>query len=57
LRINGQTLGYAEYGEPDGLPVIGFHGMPGSRLVMKSIEKAALAANVCLITPDRPGCG
>jgi hypothetical protein len=27
-----RRLAYAEYGDPDGLPVILFHGLPGSRL-------------------------
>lgn len=54
---DGRTLGYAEYGESTGTPVIGFHGMPGSRLVMKSVEKAALAARARIIAPDRPGYG
>jgi pimeloyl-ACP methyl ester carboxylesterase len=54
---DGRTLGYAEYGDPLGIPVIGFHGMPGSRLVMKSVDKAALAAGARLIAPDRPGYG
>lgn len=50
-------MGYAEYGDPAGIPVIGFHGMPGSRLVMKSVEQAAIAAGVRIIAPDRPGYG
>ncbi len=54
---DGRTLGYAEFGDPTGTPVIGFHGMPGSRLVMKSAEKAALASGAHLIAPDRPGYG
>ena len=54
---DGRTLGYAEYGEPTGTPIVGFHGMPGSRLVLMSIEKAALASGARLIAPDRPGYG
>ncbi len=54
---DGRTLGYAEYGVPTGLPVFGFHGMPGSRLMMKAVEKAALASGARLIAPDRPGYG
>jgi pimeloyl-ACP methyl ester carboxylesterase len=52
-----RTPAYAEYGEATGTPVIGFHGMPGSRLVMKSVEKSAVAAQARLIAPDRPGYG
>ena len=29
---NGRTLGYAEYGDPEGKPVFHFHGSSGSRL-------------------------
>jgi pimeloyl-ACP methyl ester carboxylesterase len=54
---DGRTLAYAEYGETTGMPVIAFHGMPGSRLVMKVAEDAALAAQARIIAPDRPGYG
>ena len=29
---DGTTIGYAEVGDPDGPPVVYFHGNPGSRL-------------------------
>ena len=29
---DGRSLGYTEYGAPDGKPVFYFHGFPGSRL-------------------------
>jgi len=29
---DGRTLGYAEYGEQEGTPILLFHGTPGSRL-------------------------
>ncbi len=54
---DGRTLAYAEYGESTGTPIIGFHGMPGSRIVMKSVDKAALATHARLVAPDRPGYG
>jgi pimeloyl-ACP methyl ester carboxylesterase len=58
IRLSdGRILGYAEYGLPDGTPVIGFHGMPGSRLMLKVLEPAAISAGARLITPDRPGYG
>lgn len=28
---DGRTLGYAEYGDPNGRPVLHFHGFPSSR--------------------------
>jgi pimeloyl-ACP methyl ester carboxylesterase len=54
---DGRILGYAEFGDPAGIPIIGFHGMPGSRLMMKTLDKAALINGVRLIAPDRPGYG
>ncbi len=54
---DGRQLGYAEYGEAQGIPVIGFHGMPGSRFMLQSAEKAAQAAGIRLIAPERPGYG
>jgi len=54
---DGRKLSYAEYGVPTGFPVLGFHGTPGSRLMMKAVENAALATGARLIAPDRPGYG
>ena len=54
---SGRLLGYAEYGDPAGRPMVGFHGMPGSRLSMQMLDKAAVSHGVRLIAPDRPGYG
>lgn len=54
---DGRSLVYAEYGDPDGTPIIGFHGMPGSRLMMRAVEKAALESGARIIAPERPGYG
>lgn len=54
---DGRTLGYAEYGDPDGLPLLGLHGTPGSRLMFRIAHEAAIDANIRLIAPERPGCG
>ena len=32
LLPDGRLLGYAEFGKPDGHPVLYFHGAPSSRL-------------------------
>jgi hypothetical protein len=29
---DGYSIGYAEYGDPQGKPILYFHGCPGSRL-------------------------
>ena len=54
---DGRTLGYAEFGDPAGIPIIGFHGTPDSRLMMKTMDKTALINGARLIAPDRPGYG
>jgi pimeloyl-ACP methyl ester carboxylesterase len=54
---DGRILSYATYGPQDGIPVIGFHGMPGSRLMMKVLEPAAVLGGIRLIAPERPGYG
>lgn len=54
---SGRTLSFAEYGDPTGIPVIGFHGTPGSRLALQVISEAAEANNLRVIAVDRPGYG
>ena len=54
---DGRTLGYAEFGDPSGRPVLFFHGFPGSRLEAVSLDTPARAVGVRLIAPDRPGFG
>ena len=58
LRLSsGRRLGFAEYGDPSGTPVIAFHGLPGSRRQWHpdaSIQQD-LVARVLLL--ERPGFG
>jgi pimeloyl-ACP methyl ester carboxylesterase len=54
---DGRELAYGEFGDPAGVPVIGFHGTPGSNLQIGICDEAARAARVRLIAPDRPGYG
>ena len=54
---DGRRLAFAEYGQPDGLPVIACHGTPGSRLMLKMADEAAKASGFRIIAPDRPGYG
>ncbi|MAF46818.1 MAG: alpha/beta hydrolase [Rhodospirillales bacterium] len=54
---DGRRLGFAEYGDPNGLPLILFHGTPGSRLMFRFADQAALRSGLRLIAPDRPGIG
>jgi pimeloyl-ACP methyl ester carboxylesterase len=54
---DGRALIFAEYGDSTGFPIFGFHGMPGSRLMMKAIDRAAFACGARIIAPERPGYG
>src|SRR5687767_15639086 len=47
----------AEFGAPNGRPVIYCHGFPASRLDAQLADEAAREAGVRLIAPDRPGYG
>jgi pimeloyl-ACP methyl ester carboxylesterase len=56
---DGRELAYAVAGAATGLPVLAFHGTPGSRhqLLLPSVDGIATAAGVRLVVPDRPGYG
>jgi pimeloyl-ACP methyl ester carboxylesterase len=54
---DGRRLGYAEFGDPLGKPVLFFHGYPGSRWDGAETGHAAERVGVRLIAPDRPGMG
>ncbi len=54
---DGRRLGYAEFGDPRGAPVIYFHGWPGARVEGRLGDEAASVSGVRLIAIDRPGMG
>jgi pimeloyl-ACP methyl ester carboxylesterase len=54
---DGRRLGYAEWGDPGGRPLLYFHGWPGSRVEGRLGDEAARARGVRLIALDRPGMG
>lgn len=54
---DGRQLGYAEYGDPDGYPLIYFHGGLSSRVDIETANGAAQQAGFRIIAPDRPGIG
>lgn len=54
---DGRQLGYAEYGPPDGRPVMLMHAFNGSRLERHPDENIVRRCNVRLIVADRPGVG
>ncbi len=55
--LDGRKLGYWEYGDKTGTPVLLFHGTPGSRIWFMNDDQPAKTMGVYLITTDRPGYG
>ena len=56
---DGRSLGFAEYGAPQGKPIFYFHGFPSSRLDWQLFNNDTTLSelNIRLIAPDRPGYG
>lgn len=54
---DGRTLGYDEYGDPEGKPLLYCHGFPASRLEAELTATAAARIGVRTIAADRPGFG
>jgi pimeloyl-ACP methyl ester carboxylesterase len=54
---DGRRLGFAEYGDTGGMPLIFFHGFPSSRLMFRLGDAPARDVGMRLIAPDRPGIG
>lgn len=58
LRLpDGRRLGYAEFGDPNGVPCFFFHGIPGSRLEAAFTDELAARHGIRVIGIDRPGMG
>jgi pimeloyl-ACP methyl ester carboxylesterase len=54
---DGRTLEYADLGDPSGVPVLFFHGTPGTAGQAAVVADAALAHGVRLVAVSRPGYG
>ncbi|HEY7347803.1 MAG TPA: alpha/beta hydrolase [Ktedonobacterales bacterium] len=54
---DGRALGFAQFGSPDGKPLLFFHGLGASRLTRHPDDSIAAGLGVRLITIDRPGIG
>jgi len=52
-----RELRYAEYGDPNGSPVVFLHGTPGSSRLAALFDSTAGQSGVRLLAPDRPGFG
>src|SRR3954463_12442921 len=59
IRLDdGRTRAYAEWGVPDGWPVLGCHGSPSSRLERHVEDPEDYRRwGVRFLVPDRPGFG
>ncbi len=55
---DGRRLGFCEFGDPDGDPVLWFHGTPGARRQIPPDAPAYAAKNqIRIVTPERGGVG
>lgn len=54
---DGRELGYAEWGHPEGYPLLFFHGFPTSRLEGWPADKLGIRHRIRVIALDRPGFG
>ncbi|KAK5045708.1 hypothetical protein LTR84_009077 [Exophiala bonariae] len=54
---DGRVLGFAEYGKPDGNPLLYFHGYPSSRLEASVTDQIGRRLGVRILALDRPGFG
>ena len=54
---DGRVIGYAQYGDPNGFPVVSAHGRLACRLDVRAAAPIADQAGIRLISPDRPGIG
>ena len=52
-----RPIGYAEFGDLDGAPVIALHGTPGSRFMFALTDRAARVRGLRIVAPERPGYG
>ena len=52
---DGTTIDYDTYGDPDGRPVLAWHGTPSASSIWQPLDDAARAAGVRLVAPNRPG--
>ncbi len=53
----GRKLGYAEYGDPHGVPLLYFHGWPSSRSQAELLDAMGKERGIRVVSPDRPGLG
>jgi pimeloyl-ACP methyl ester carboxylesterase len=52
-----REITYAEYGRPEGEPIVFLHGTPGSHRLGELLAQAARENGIRVLAPDRPGYG
>jgi pimeloyl-ACP methyl ester carboxylesterase len=58
IRLDdGRWLGFDDFGDPDGVPFLFFHGFGSSRVVRHPDDSIAAEIGVRMIAVDRPGIG
>ncbi|KAJ3469483.1 hypothetical protein MRS44_003548 [Fusarium solani] len=57
LPSTKRLISWAEFGSPNGRPIIYLHGTPSSRLECAEFHQELHDRNIRLIAPDRPGFG
>lgn len=54
---DGRALGFDDFGDPDGTPVLFFHGFGSSRVVRHPDDEIATELGARVLAVDRPGIG
>jgi hypothetical protein len=54
---DGRKLGYADYGDPNGKPLLYQHGLPGSRIEAARYHDLGRELGLRIVAVDRPGYG
>jgi len=57
VDATGATVGYYEFGDPLGKPVLAFHGVPACGAGFAFADEPARERRLRIIAPDRPGVG
>ncbi|MFC6951336.1 alpha/beta hydrolase [Halorubellus litoreus] len=57
VDVDGRTVAFASFGDPEGAPVVALHGTPGSRAFGAFLDAPARERGVRVLAPDRPGFG
>lgn len=57
ILADARVIGFREYGDPEGMPLLCFHGTPGSRFMFQIGDDFARRNGLRLIAPERPGFG